>query len=203
MSHQVELLNRETVYQGFFRVDKLRLRVEKFEGGWSEPMDREVFHIGRAVVGLLYDPQLDHIILIEQFRPAPYVYGQPAFLYECIAGLLEKDEAPDMGLRREAFEEAGVTIKRLEPVGEIFSSPGAVDELWTLYVAEIDASHAGGVFGLKAEHENIKVHVMPAATAITMLDAGQIKNAPAVIALSWFARHGEKLRDKWTHDQSI
>ena len=197
MPNQVELLNRATVFQGFFRVDKFRLRVEKFEGGWSEPMDREVFHIGRAVVGLLYDPRLDKIVMIEQFRTGPYSYGQPAFLYECVAGLLDDGEDPEIGLQRETEEEAGCAVKRLQLIGEIFSSPGAVDELSSIFVAEIDASQAGGIFGLADEHENIRVHVMPAADAIAMLDAGKIVTAPSVIALHWFARHGEMLRRRW------
>jgi ADP-ribose pyrophosphatase len=197
MSKQVDLLNRETVYQGFFRVDKFHLRVEKFEGGWSGAMDREVFRIGQAANILLYDPRQDKIVLIEQFRMGPFVHGRPPFIFECVAGLMDEGEAPEAAAAREAFEETGYHIKRLQKIAECYSSPGATDELNTMFIGEIDATETGGVFGLADEHENIRVHAMSSTEALAMLDDGKIANGPAMIALLWFARHGQKLRAKW------
>jgi ADP-ribose pyrophosphatase len=39
--------------------------------------------------------------------------------------------------------------------------------------------------------------VFPAAEAIRMLDEGRIEAGSAVVALSWFARHRERLRRDW------
>ena len=52
----LEILGRETAYQGFFRVDRFRLRHRLYAGGWTTPMEREIFERGRTVGLLLYDP---------------------------------------------------------------------------------------------------------------------------------------------------
>ena len=39
----VEVMKRETPFQGFFRLDRLHLRHRLFEGGWSGTMQRELF----------------------------------------------------------------------------------------------------------------------------------------------------------------
>ena len=62
----VELLKRETLHQGFFRLEALELRHRLFEGGWSEPMRREVHNRFDAVGVLLYDPERDSLVLMEE-----------------------------------------------------------------------------------------------------------------------------------------
>ena len=61
----VEILARETVFQGHFAVAKLTLRHRRFGGDWSREMTREVFERGDAVGVLPYDPVTDSVILIE------------------------------------------------------------------------------------------------------------------------------------------
>lgn len=51
----VELIQRDTLYQGFFRLEALELRHRLFEGGWSATMRREVHNRFDAVGVLLYD----------------------------------------------------------------------------------------------------------------------------------------------------
>jgi ADP-ribose pyrophosphatase len=64
----VEVLGREIVYQGFFKMKKLQLRHRLFEGGWTPTITREVFVRGQAVAAVMYDPDNQLIGLIEQFR---------------------------------------------------------------------------------------------------------------------------------------
>ena len=52
----VEVLERETPFQGFFRVDTLTLRHKHYNGGWGEPVRRELFVRPPAAAGLPYDP---------------------------------------------------------------------------------------------------------------------------------------------------
>ena len=61
----VNLIGRQTVYQGFVRVDKSRLRHRKFNGSWSEPIDREIVCKHDAVGILVYDPSLDSVCLVQ------------------------------------------------------------------------------------------------------------------------------------------
>ena len=39
----VEVLERDTPFQGFFRVDTLILRHRQYNGGWGKPVRRELF----------------------------------------------------------------------------------------------------------------------------------------------------------------
>jgi len=48
-----EILERETVYRGFFRIERFRLRHRLYRGGWTTPMEREVFEREPAV-GVLH-----------------------------------------------------------------------------------------------------------------------------------------------------
>ena len=193
----VEILERKTVCQSYFRIDRYVLRHRLFGGGWSEEMFREVFERGHSVVALLYDPHADAVVLIEQFRAGALAAGMGPWLVECVAGIVDEGETPEQVARREALEEAGVTIGRIEFVGKFLYSTGACSEVCQAFVGEIDSSKAGGVHGLQDEHEDIKTHIIPVATAIAWLDGHKIDNAAMLIAISWLARHHAALRQRW------
>ena len=97
----VELLNQSSVYQGFFEIRTLNLKHRLFEGGWSSAINRELFVRHDAVGVLLYDPVLDSVALVEQFRVGAYGHsqlhetGRSPWLLELVAGLIDKQEAPE------------------------------------------------------------------------------------------------------------
>lgn len=195
----VEIVEKTTPFQGYFRVDRYRLRHRMFAGGWTEVMQREVFERGHAVAALLYDPDRDVLVMIEQFRIGAFAAGRPAWLMEIVAGIIGDGETPEEVARREAVEETGSRIVGpLELIGEFLMTPGGSSETVTLYCGRVDAEGAGGIHGLEHEHEDIKVHVVTSDAAIRMLDDQRITNATTAVALSWFARHREALRRRWT-----
>src|SRR5580704_15793566 len=101
MNH--EILNRETLFQGYFRVDRYRLRHERFEGGWSAPFTRELYHRSRQVAGILpFDPKSDKVVLIEQFRAGPMAAGEFPWLMEIPMGMVDVNETPEQAAQREA-----------------------------------------------------------------------------------------------------
>ena len=63
-----EILKRQQLYRGFFAFLRYRLRHTRFDGGLSDPIEREVLSQRPAVAVLPYDPQRDRVVLIEQFR---------------------------------------------------------------------------------------------------------------------------------------
>ena len=65
-----EIPKRETLFQGYYHVDRFHIRQEKFAGGWSNVYTREIFRPGRSVGILPYDPQQDKVVIIEQFASA-------------------------------------------------------------------------------------------------------------------------------------
>ncbi|MDB5395684.1 MAG: hypothetical protein JWM91_3190 [Rhodospirillales bacterium] len=192
-----EILERKTVCQSYFRIDRYMLRHRLFGGGWSQPLMREVFERGHSVAALLYDPHADVVVLIEQFRAGAMAAKMGPWLIECVAGIIDEGEKPEDVARREAVEECGCTLGRIEPIGEFLYSTGACSEVCHLFVGEVDSSNAGGVFGLADEHEDIKTHIVPVATAIEWLDSQKIDNAAMLIAVSWLARHHTALRQRW------
>ena len=169
-------------------------------------ISREVVERGHAAACLLYDPDLHKLVLIEQFRPGAYgALASPWFdaredspwIIEIVAGIIEDGETPEQVVRREALEEAGLEIGRIEPLFHYLVSPGAMTESMFVFCARFDASNAGGTHGLAAEGEDIRVLVIDVEEAFAMLDDGRIINAMTIIPLQWFRANHEALRARW------
>ncbi|GIX48203.1 MAG: ADP-ribose pyrophosphatase [Candidatus Tectimicrobiota bacterium] len=194
---RVEILEHTVCYQGFFRIERYRLRHRLFGGGWSRELVREVFERGHAAAVLPYDPHLDRVVLVEQFRiGALHAPGGP-WVLEIVAGVIDPGETPEEVVRREAEEEAGCQVQELVPICEYLVSPGGTSERLTLFCGRVDASRAGGIHGRAEEGEDIRVVVMPAEEAFARLRAGEIRAAAPIIALQWLMLNREALRRQW------
>jgi ADP-ribose pyrophosphatase len=192
----VEILHRETLYQRFFRVEHVRLRHRLFQGGWGKEISREVFVRGEAVAVVLYDPVLDVIGMLEQFRIGAFAEPAGPWCYEIVAGILEAGEQPEEVARRELIEEANAHPYAMEYICNFLSSPGGCDEKLHLYCALCDLSNAGGVFGLPEEGEDIRLHIMKAEDVLNNLYSGRFNNAAALIGLQWLQLNRARLRTK-------
>ncbi len=197
-SDDVELVEKTTPYDGYFRIDVYRLRHKRFDGGWTEVMSRELFERGRATVVLPYDPRRDAVVLIEQFRIGAYAAGINPWLIEPVAGIVKPGESPEAVARREAVEEAGCEIAELEPIGTVLSSPGGCSEVLHLYCGRVDSAGVGGIHGLPHEHEDIRAFTLPLDTALERLAKGEYNNASTVITLQWLALNRDRLKKKWS-----
>ncbi len=197
MARQWELVERQTAFQGYFRLARYRFRHTLFDGGWSPVLSREVFERGHAAALLPYDPVRDEVALIEQFRVGAIDAPDGPWLLEFIAGIIDPGETAEDVVRREAVEEAGCTVDRVERICEYLVSPGGTTERTALFIGRADLASVEGVHGLAEENEDILVHVVGAEEAIALADAGRISNAMGQIGLNWFARHHERLRREW------
>lgn len=194
----VEIIEDRLGWSGFFKLRALKLRHRLFQGGWGKPLSRELMERGTAVGVLPYDPRLDAVLLVEQFRVGALDRAQGPWLLELVAGLIDKAEAPEEVARREALEEAGLAIGEMDVVARYYSSPGGSDEYFYLYCGRCDLSAAGGYYGLPEEGEDIKAQVLDFAAAVALLEAGRIDNAHSIIALQWLIQHRSRLRQQWT-----
>jgi ADP-ribose pyrophosphatase len=195
---QFEILNCETLFQGYFRLDRYLLRHEKFSGEWSRPFTRELFDNGGHSISVLpYDPQADKVVLIEEFRMAPLAHDEYPWLIQTVAGKIDSGEAPGIATRREAVEEAGCAITDLQHITDVYLSPGTITEQTSLYVGRTVAPEHESVGGLAQEDEDIRVIVLPAAEALNLLYARKIRDAVTTITLQWFALHHTELRSRW------
>ncbi|QJQ95230.1 MULTISPECIES: NUDIX domain-containing protein [Halomonadaceae] len=190
----IERLDDECLYQGFFRLERRHLRHQRFSGGLSNEVVREV-HVRHDAVGvLLYDVERDAVVMVEQIRAGALDDPLSPWKLEPVAGLVEAGESPAEVARREAVEEAGCEIGELIELHTYYPSPGACNEQVTLFCGLVDSQGVGGVHGLEHEHEDIQVHVLPFIKAWELLDAGRLDNAMCLIALYWLARERASLR---------
>lgn len=193
----LEILEREVCYQGFHRLERLRLRHRLFAGGMSPPMVREVIEKGDVAAVLLFDPKRDEVVMIEQFRVGARDDPRGPWLLEIVAGLIEPGEAPAEVARREALEEAGCAVTHLLPITTFYVSPATTSQRAYLYLGRVDSARAGGVHGLAHEGEDIRVVCLPCDQAVTLAEQGRTDSAWPLIALFWFARHRDLLRSRW------
>lgn len=195
----LEILGRETAYRGFFRIDRYRLRHRLYAGGWSPELSREVFERGRTVAVLLYDPQCDAVVLVEQFRLPAHLAGFPAWQIEIVAGIVDRaGESEEEVARREAREEAGLVIDGpLVPIHRYMPSPGGTTETVDIFCGRVNSRDAGGIHGLADEHEDIRVVVKSYPETMTFLRADRIQNGVTALALYWLAANRTRLRRRW------
>jgi len=190
----VEVTRRKALYQGFFRAEELGLRHRLFHGGWTSEMSRELFLRDEAVGVVMYDPERDLIGLIEQFRAGALDEPLGPWCLEIVAGMLEPGETPEAVARREMLEESGVEAGDMEYICNYLPSPGGCNEKMHLLCACVDLSDAGGIHGLDTEHEDIKVHVIPAQQVFDHLYDGRFNNASILVALQWLQLNRARLR---------
>ena len=193
-----KIVKQETLFQGFFSVERYHIEHQRFDGSWSNRFTREVFHRARHVSGaILFDPLQDKVVLIEQFRPGPLRLGDNPWMTEIVMGMVDEHETAEQAVRREAKEESGCDITSLQHIAAYYSSPGGTSEHISLFVGRVQAPADGGICGLKEENEDIRVRVLDAANCIGMLYANKIRDAQTLIALQWFAMHHTELRSQW------
>ncbi|MEQ8664468.1 MAG: NUDIX domain-containing protein [Rhodospirillales bacterium] len=207
----IEIDERDRVFDGYFKVERLTLRHELYQGGWSAPLVREVLSRGHAVAVLPYDPLRGEIVLVEQFRVAALkAFDEPgaqvgpeqspngAWLLECIAGIVEDGEAAVEAAVREAIEEAGCVVDDLIHARSFLTSPGCLTESVSFFCGRTDASGVGGVHGVDHEGEDIRVVKMSPQAAFDLMDSGGINNAFTLIALEWLRGNIAELDRRWS-----
>lgn len=193
----VEIIEKKTPFKGYFQIDEYTMRHKKHEGGWSAPINREIFERGHASAMLLYDPNLDVVVMIEQFRPGAFAAGFNPWLLEVPAGIIEEGQTPESVARRETTEETGCTPKRMEFIADYLVSPGGSTETLHLYCVEVDSTEALEFAGLEEEGEHIRVLKVPALETFSMLETGHMHNSTGIIAIMWLKMHRSDLRNKW------
>ncbi len=193
----VEVLAEETVYRGYFRVVRYRLRHVLHAGGWSAAVDREVLERGHAAALLPYDPVRDEVVLVQQFRAGAFAAGRGPWLNEVIAGIIEPGEEAEAVAIRESREEAGLEVTAVAPIYEFLVSPGGTSHTVALYCGRVDTARAGGIFGLDHEHEDIRAVVHPFDRAMELVETGGVEDSATLIALLWLRLNRERLREEW------
>ena len=192
---------------GFLVMRRLRLRSVYPDGERSEPYCVDYLERPKgvdAVVVVLYAGQGDdvHVLLREGMRP-PLHFGRgpettplgeavrPPWFKEVVAGIVEKGDVGEAGVRRrgaiEALEEAGYRVApdELESLGAAtFPSPGAMPECFYLYAAKVDRAAGVSPPGDGSPMEvGARLSWMPLLDAIAACTSGGIQDGKTEIAL--------------------
>jgi ADP-ribose pyrophosphatase len=191
------LLAEERRHDGFLKLDRYMVRQRRFDGSETPVLAREIVAAAECVGVLLYDPARDAVVLVEQARLPPALLGLPAVQAEIVAGRIEAGDTPVAAVHREVREETGCRLLgEPERITLALTSPGYNTERIHLYCALVDSSGAGGFHGLAAEHEDIRVLVLPYDAFVEWQATGRIMNLFTLHAGLWLALHRERLRGR-------
>lgn len=194
--HDIEVIDHRRAYMDFFGMEEAVLRHRRYDGTMSAAIERSALMVGDASVVLPYDPKTDTVLLVEQFRAPVFLAGDPApWIWEPVAGLVDPGETPEETAHREAWEEAGVGLERLERVGRAYSSTGSSGEFLHLFVgiADLEAERGAGG-GVAGEGEDILVRLFSCDELMARLDGGAFRDLPLLTTALWLARHRDRLR---------
>jgi ADP-ribose pyrophosphatase len=161
--------------------------------GQTHRLKREIYHRTPAATILLYDPKRQTVVLVRQFRLAAHLNGDPGWMVETPAGLLDGDE-PEAAIRREAMEETGYQVHDVRFLFKAYMAPGSVTEVVHFFAAIVDAGDrvsSGG--GLAEEHEDIEVMDVPLSEAMDMISSGTIIDGKTIMLLQWAALNHNQL----------
>ncbi len=186
MADGFEVIKVDRVFSGFYALDDATVRYVLPNGQWSGPERRLTVERGDAACVLVYNRDLDRLVLVKQFRYPMVRHGKGWFL-EIAAGKVDDGESPEEAARRELREELGYEATEIVSIGAFSSSCGGSSEMNFVFFAEVGNANrveeGGGI-----EDEGIfRVELSP-EEAVAMLDRGEIQDGKAVVALHWFAR---------------
>lgn len=195
MSRDVVIQTRQQPYLNFFTVEENDMQFRRYDGQLSGVVNRGAWHVGQVVAVLPYDPVRDCVLLIEQFRAAVYMSGNAApWVWQPIAGLIDPGDTPASAAHREAAEEAGLVLSRLEDAGQAYSSPGSSTEFVHMFVGIADLAETQEIGGLAEEDEDILSRVLSFDELMQAVDSNQFRDLPLLCLAQWLARHRDRLR---------
>ena len=186
MKPRFKIINKKNTYKGFFEVNELSFIHQRYDGAWSNEIKREIFRGFQVATLLPYDPIKKEIILIQQFRPGAISKHKESYLYEIVAGIIDKNEKPKQTAIRECLEETGCKVKKILPIQSYFLSPGSSESFYYLYLGETESFKGTRLTGIKNEDEDILVSSFKVDQVKKMLSDKIIINGLTLIALQWF-----------------
>ncbi len=188
----VKIVSKTTLSKGWTELSSYDIDYTASDGE-THRLKREIYHRTPAATILLYDVKRKTVVLVRQFRLAAHLNGDPGWMIETPAGLLD-DDAPEAAIRREAMEETGYRVRDVRFLFKAYMAPGAVTEVVHFFAAVIDTEDriaAGG--GLAEEHEDIEVMEVPLSEALEMIAGGAIIDGKTIMLLQWAALNSDSL----------
>lgn len=189
MNPNVKNVKKVLLSDNWYTLNKIVFDYKMSDGNWVE-QEREAYDRGNGATVMLYNKLKQTVVLISQFRMPTFLNGNNSgMLIESCAGLLDGDD-PETCVIKEAEEESGFRVSKVEKIFESYMSPGAVTEILHFYIAEYDEGHkVGSGGGLVDEQEDITVLEIDFNKAMSMISSGEIKDAKTIMLLQHLKIH--------------
>ena len=188
-NNNIHIVDTEILSDNWYTLRKITYEYAD-KDGLVQRISREAYDRGNGATILLYNTDLQKVILTRQFRLPTFINGnETGMLIEACAGLLD-NENPEDCIKRETEEETGYRVTGVQKVFEAYMSPGSVTELVYFFIAEYSADmKTGNGGGLKEEEENIEVLEIDFDQALDMINTGAIKDAKTIMLLQYLKIH--------------
>jgi ADP-ribose pyrophosphatase len=184
MNKKYEIIESSKLLDDFLTVKSYLLRHDLFTGGQSNKLRRLRLEKEKAVSVLLFDPDHNSVVMVEQFRIGAKEMPE-SWLLENPAGYIEAGELPENVAEREVLEETGCEVSALRHICEFLVSPGISNERIDLYCGRVDSTSAVGIHGLCEEGEDIRVEVLTLEQAKAELYSGRINSTSTIMSMQW------------------
>ena len=171
---RARVLSTRLLYRGpLFEVRRDRVR----EPGGIETVRDVIRHFGSVVLLPVLDD--GRILLVRQYRHAA---GE--FLWELVAGHVERDEDPAKAARRELEEETGYNARRFRHLFDFFPTPGFLSEQMRLYLATgLTPGRAN-----PEDDEDLEVGKFSPAVLERRIRSGAIRDGKTIAGLLYYFR---------------
>lgn len=186
MTDTVTILSVTPLASDWGRLDRYEVDHARRDGT-RQTVLREVYDHGSAAAVLMFAPGPRTVILTRQFRLPAHINGDPAWLIEAPAGLLD-GETPEIAARREAIEETGYEPRDMVFLFDAYMSPGSLTEKCACFLAHYTPGQplaSGG--GLAEEGEDVEVLELPLDTAQAMIGRGELTDGKTILLLQALA----------------
>lgn len=145
-----------------------RFRIDKCELGNGNLLDATIFEF-RSWANVVALTKNDDVVLIRQYR-----HGAHDILWEFPGGVVEEEEDPLDGAKRELLEESGYTASRWIEVARLYPNPALQTNTLYGYLA-LDAERVAEQ--VLDAGEDIDVHLLPLDDLVAMARRGGFPNA--------------------------
>jgi nudix-type nucleoside diphosphatase (YffH/AdpP family) len=169
-----QILDKRTVHRGWLNLLLVKARLSGHE------VEREVVEHPSGAVVFPYDPSRRVALLVTQSRLPIMVRGRDPII-EVLGGALDGDHPEDCA-RREALEEGGVRLNRLDHVAQVWPTPATSTEVVDYYLAEYrqaDRVSPGG--GVAEENEYLRVREVPLSQLWHMATTAALHDAKTLL----------------------
>jgi len=167
-----KVLESTVIYDGpIFGVRRDRV----LEPGGLETTRELISHPGSVVVLPVFKD--GRILMIQQYRHATRQY-----LWELVAGRIDRGESPKKAAARELMEETGYRAKKLKVFLDVFPTPGFLEErMYILLATGLTEGEAQPEFD-----EKIVSHAYKVTELKTMMKSGELRDAKSIAGILYY-----------------